>query len=160
MLGRYPADKYTLSSEEVATAVGDACPARLVALRSVFQQFVLAWLTGNGDLHGKNVSVLQGVSGEWRVAPVYDVPSTLPYGDHSMALTLQGAAEGLSRRRFVAFGEALGLPTRAVESSLDEVLAVTEPMTAELDGGVLPWNDDLRRTVVRRLSRRRRDLVG
>lgn len=160
LLGRYPADKYALSSEEVATAVGDACPARLVALRSVFQQFVLAWLTGNGDLHGKNVSVLQGVSGEWRVAPVYDVPSTLPYGDHSMALSLQGAAEGLSRRRFVAFGEALGLPTRAVESSLDEVLAVTEPMTAELDGGVLPWNDDLRRTVVRRLSRRRRDLVG
>ncbi|WP_414819923.1 HipA domain-containing protein [Serinicoccus sp. CNJ-927] len=38
-----------------------------------------AWATGNGDLHAKNLSVLQR-DGEWRVAPVYDVPSTVPYG--------------------------------------------------------------------------------
>lgn len=39
---------------------------------------VFAWLTGNGDLHAKNVSVLQQ-AGEWRIAPIYDAPPTVPY---------------------------------------------------------------------------------
>lgn len=160
LMGRYPADKYALTSEDAAGAVADACAARLVAARNAFQQFALAWLTGNGDLHGKNISVVQHRSGEWRVAPLYDVPSTLPYGDQSMALSLQGATRGLTRRRFLAFGAALGLPARAVESALDTVLAATEEVVAELDAGVLPWNANLRRTVVRQLGRRRRDLVG
>ena len=158
LLGRYPADKYTLTSEDAARAVSDACAARLVAARSAFQQFALAWLTGNGDLHGKNLAVVQGPSGEWRPAPIYDVPSTLPYGDHSMALSLQGATQGLTRRRFLAFGSALGLPPRAVESALDEVLTATEGVLGDLEAGALLWNANLRRTVVRQLERRRRDL--
>lgn len=160
LLGRYPADKYQLSSEDVARAIASACSASLVATRAVFQQFVLAWLTGNGDLHGKNVSVLQGETGEWRVAPIYDIPSTLPYGDHTMALSLQGATQGLTRRRFLAFGAELGLPARAIESALAEVLAVTDPIIDEISAGALPWNDRLRRDIVRQLRRRRRDLGG
>lgn len=159
LLGRYPADKYAVSSEEVAGAIADACSARPVAARAVFQQFALAWLTGNGDLHAKNISVVQQSSGEWRVAPIYDVPSTLPYGDRSMALPLQGATEGLTRRRFVAFGTDLGLPERAIVSALAEVLSATEAMLGELEAGVLPWNANLRRTVLRQLARRRRDML-
>lgn len=159
LLGRYPADKYALTSENASAAITDACAARAVAARAVFQQFALAWLTGNGDLHGKNLSILQQPSGEWRVAPIYDVPSTLPYGDRSMALSLQGATEGLTRRRFVTFGSALGLPERAVESALAEVLSATDSLLDELESGALPWNANLRRTVVRQLGRRRRDLL-
>ncbi len=159
LLGRYPADKYALTSEEAGNAIADVCAARPVAARAVFQQFVLAWLTGNGDLHGKNLSVVQQPSGEWRVAPIYDVPSTLPYGDRSMALPLQGATEGLTRRRFLGLGSALGLPERATASALQEVLDVAESVPDELDGGALPWNANLRRTVARQLRRRRRDLM-
>lgn len=159
LLGRYPADKYTLTSEQVGAALAGVCSSRLVAARSVFQQVVLAWLTGNGDLHGKNLSVVQHQS-EWRVAPIYDIPSTLPHGDRSLALPVQGATEGVGRKRLLAFGAALGLPGRAVESSLDEVLAATEPVLDDLAGGALPWNANLRRTVVRQLARRRADVQG
>lgn len=160
LLARYPADKYAVTSEDAGKAIADVCAARPVAARAVYQQFALAWLTGNGDLHGKNLSVVQQPSGEWRVAPIYDVPSTLPYGDRSMALTLQGATAGLTRRRFLGLGTALGLPDRATVSALQEVLDATESVPDELDGGVLPWNPNLRRTVVRQLRRRRRDLVS
>lgn len=160
LLSRYPADKYSLTSEDAAGAVADACAARLVAARNAFLQFALAWLTGNGDLHGKNIAVVQRPSGEWRVAPLYDVPSTLPYGDQSMALSLQGATQGLTRRRFLAFGAALELPARAVASALDEVLAATDGVLDELDAGVLALNANLRRTVLRQLGRRRSDLAG
>jgi serine/threonine-protein kinase HipA len=80
LLSRYPADKYGVTSEEAGSAVAGACAARLVAARNVYQQFVLAWLTGNGDLHGKNMAVVQQPSGEWRVAPIYDVPAHWPTG--------------------------------------------------------------------------------
>ena len=93
-----------------ALASTAACSARLVAARSALTQFAFAWLTGNGDLHAKNLPVLQEPSGEWRVAPIYDIPSTLRYGDTTVALTLQGADSNLSRKRFTAFGAALGLP--------------------------------------------------
>ncbi|MCB0912398.1 MAG: HipA domain-containing protein [Propionibacteriaceae bacterium] len=160
LLSRYPADKYNVTSEEVSTAISSACAAEPVAARACFQQFLLAWLTGNGDLHAKNVSILQEPGGEWRVAPIYDIPSTLPYGDRTMALTLQGTATNLGRRRFEAFGAALGLSTAAIERALDEVLRATEAVADELDDGVLPWDPHRRRTLVRQLAARRRSLTG
>lgn len=160
LLGRYPADKYSVSSEQVAQAISQRCAASVVAARAVLQQFAFAWLTGNGDLHAKNVSVLQQPDGEWRVAPIYDVPTTLPYGDRTMALRLQGANENLSRKRFLAFGAELGLPAAAVERALNDVLSVTEPMLDDLAGGVLPWNATQRREVVRQLRARRTLLEG
>lgn len=160
LLARYPSDKYALTGEETAVAVAQACAARPVAARGMLQQFVLAWLTGNGDLHAKNVSVVQLPSGEWRVAPIYDVSSTLPYGDRSMALSLQGATEGLTRRRFLGFGKALGLPPRAVESAVAEVLDATESVPDELQAGFLPWDAGVRHSVAAHLRQRRRDLEG
>lgn len=156
LLHLYPADKYHVSSEAASTAISDACAARAVAARACLQQFAFAWLTGNGDLHAKNISILQEPSGEWRVAPMYDLPSTLPYGDESMALELQGATMNLSRKRFLAFGAELGLSAAVVERALREVLQVTETMLDELRGGALPWNANLLRKVIRQLSQRRR----
>ncbi|HAM43565.1 MAG TPA: type II toxin-antitoxin system HipA family toxin [Propionibacteriaceae bacterium] len=160
LLGRYPAEKYLVTSEQLAEAVRQPCAASAVAARAVLQQIAFAWLTGNGDLHAKNVSVLQQPDGEWRVAPVYDVPSTLPYGDSSMALRLQGTRQNLSRKRFLAFGAELGLGLAAVERALNEVLSVTEPMLDDLADGVLPWTVSQRREVVRQLRVRRAALEG
>lgn len=160
LLGLYPADKYAITSEAVASAAARACQASAVALRAVFQQYAFAWLTGNGDLHGKNISVVADLQGEWRVAPIYDVPSTLPYADHDLALSLDGATQGLTRRRFLRAANTIGLPERAAESAIEEVLRVTASMIDELAGGALPWNDNLRRDIVRQLRRRRHDLEG
>lgn len=160
LAGRYPADKYRLSAEDVTLAISSACPARAVAARNCFQQFVFAWLTGNGDLHAKNISILQEPDGEWQVAPIYDVPSTLPYGDHSMALTLAGRRENLTRRAFLTFAEAIGLRERAARSALDEVLDITAGLAEGIAAGVLPFNDNLNRNLARHLARRRRDLMA
>lgn len=95
LLDLYPADKYAVGSEEVTLAAAEVCAARPVAARAALTQFAFAWLTGNGDLHAKNLSVLQQPTGEWRVAPVYDIPSTMPYGDLTMALPLDGRRRDL-----------------------------------------------------------------
>lgn len=157
LLGRYPSDKYLVSAEEVATAVADVCAARPVALRNVFIQVAFAWLVGNGDLHAKNISVLQEPGGEWRVSPMYDVLSTLPYRDHTLALTVGGRTDGLIRRHLVGFGRDIGLPTGVVERGIDLVLRATASLDDDLASGALPFNDSITRDVRRQLTRRRRD---
>ncbi|GAB3624690.1 type II toxin-antitoxin system HipA family toxin [Mariniluteicoccus endophyticus] len=160
LLDRFPADKYAMTGEDLGAAATGVCAAAPVAARAVLTQVAYAWLTGNGDLHAKNLSVLQEPSGEWRVAPVYDIPSTLAYDDQTMALPVGGRRDGLTRRHFTAYGTGIGLPTRAVDRTLDEVLEATVPMLDDLRDGALGLNRNATQTLVRRLARRRRDLGG
>ncbi|MGL5828072.1 MAG: type II toxin-antitoxin system HipA family toxin [Angustibacter sp.] len=158
LLGLYPADKYTVSAEEVARAIIAVCPARVVAAREVFRQFVFAWLTGNGDLHAKNITVLATESGEFRVAPAYDIPASLPYGDHSLALSIAGRTPGLSRRRMLELAHSLELPERAAVKTLDDCLAATASAAEDWAGGVVPMGPKALRNLVRGVRDRRRAL--
>lgn len=159
LLGIYPADKYNVSSEDVANTVGQVCAARPVALRAVFISILFAWLTGNGDLHAKNISVIER-AGEWSVAPIYDIPSTVVYGDTTTALSIGGRRSGLSRRAFTTFGVEIGLPPRAVTSAIAHVLDVTEAVEVQIGNGAVPWNAQRRRDLVRTIRRRRRDMMS
>ena len=112
-MGLSPAAKYNVGSEDVVAALAAVCKAPVVAVRNLYLQFVFAWLTGNGDLHAKNVSVLGGRHGGFVVAPVYDVPCTLLYGDDSQALPVDGRMKNLRARHWAAFARAIELPERA-----------------------------------------------
>jgi len=152
----YPADKYAVTTQEaLTTALAAVYAARAVAIRAIFRQVCFAWLTGNGDVHAKNMSVVATPEGEWRVAPMYDVPSTLPYGDHTLALSVGGMRGGLSGRQLLAFADRAGLPARAAMRVLDEVLAATETLAEDLESGALPFSPQVLRNVVRPLRSRR-----
>jgi serine/threonine-protein kinase HipA len=156
LLGIYPADKYAVTYERLVDAVAQVCAARLVAVREMFRQVCFAWLTGNGDLHAKNVSVVAPLEDEWRVAPAYDLHSMLPYSDHTLALSLMGRHDGLSRNHLMDFAATIGLPTRAARKTLDDVLSATEEVADDWRGGVLPFGPQAVRDVVRSLRHRRR----
>jgi serine/threonine-protein kinase HipA len=158
VLGIHPADKYTVSMEDLATALAGVCRSRPLALRSVLQQAVLAWATGNGDLHAKNISVVGAA--DRAVAPIYDIPSTVPYGDTTFALPVAGRRDNLTARAFRRFGETVGLPAAAVDRVLEEVLAATADVVARLEEGAVEWDVRRRQDLVRTLRRRRRDLGG
>jgi serine/threonine-protein kinase HipA len=156
VLDRWPADKYNVTAEEVASGLAAVCGAPLVALSAVFRQLCFAWLTGNGDVHAKNVSVLADGSGEWHVSPAYDLPSTVVYGDRSLALPMGGRRTGLSRRHLFAFAVSVGLPERAAARALDDVLARTEGLEASLRAGALPFPRHVVDDLVAELRYRRR----
>src|SRR5690606_12422666 len=104
-----------------------------VAALTLIRQFAFAYLICNGDGHAKNFSVLCTEDGEWRAAPAYDVPTSYPYRDYTMALTLNHkSGEDIGRHDFVALGLVVGVRPRAVEWTLDE-----------LAGRVVLWIDDL-----------------
>ncbi len=139
VLGRWPADKYRMDAEEAVVGLAEPCAARVVALRDFFRQLAFAYLTGNGDVHGKNLSILQTREGEWRASPAYDVPATVPYGDTTLALPIQGRTEGVSRRHWLAFADAIGLPERAAVGVLDDLLGRLSGLGDALRDGALPF---------------------
>lgn len=153
VMGLPPASKYNVPAEEAVNALADVCRARPVAARNLYLQFLFAWLTGNGDLHAKNISVL-GRDGDWTVAPVYDVPCTLLYGDDTLALSVAGKTKGLRARHWAEFAESIRLPSRAAASANRIALAAA----ASVNLSTLPANGSPLRGTERELRHRRAEL--
>lgn len=177
VLKLYPADKYNVGYGQVCHALADHCSAPLPALRNLAIQGAYAWLTGNGDLHAKNVSMVQQPHGEWTIAPVYDIPSTVVYGDKTLALTLGGKRTGISRRQFLGWASALGLTDRAAAQVVEIALKASGPLIADLESGTAfralkgagtkadddggsPFPDLVTRAWVKELKHRRRLMEG
>ena len=156
LLNLWPADKYNVSSEDLVAAVGRVCAARPVAVRDVYRQLCFAWLTGNGDVHAKNISVLATPEGEWRVAPAYDLPSTLPYNDLTLALPVQGRSDGLSRRVLLEFAGSIGMTPKAATSTLDDMRDATARVASDLRDGAVPFSQQTISTWTKRLEYRRK----
>jgi serine/threonine-protein kinase HipA len=166
VLGLYPADKYNVGYGQVCRALAEYCAAPLPALRNLAIQAAFAWLSGNGDLHAKNVSMVQQPSGEWSIAPVYDIPSTVVYGDKTLALTLDGKRTGISRKHFLGWAAGLGLTERAAVQVLELGLKASGPLVADLetgtafaganDDGASPFSAMVTRSWLKELKHRRR----
>lgn len=164
VLGRYPADKYLVTSEDLVAALAARSSAPVVAARSLLQQIAFAYLTCNGDAHAKNFSIVEVEardSGAVRFmpTPAYDIPSTHAYGDTTMALTVQGKdREDIGRRDFIALGDDCGVREKAVERLLDDLLARASTWIDRL--GELPFDartcHKLRRACEYRVERLRR----
>jgi serine/threonine-protein kinase HipA len=139
VLGRPPADKYLLGAGPTFAALADVCDAAVLAGRELIRQLVFAYLTGNGDAHAKNFSVLQGLDGEWQVSPLYDVPSSYLYGDTTMALSIgRRTGSDFGVMDFVDLGAQLGVPERSVRQALAELTARADGWLPELDS--LPFD--------------------
>jgi serine/threonine-protein kinase HipA len=120
---RPPADKYLLSTDRAFAALIAACDAPALAGRDLIRQLAFAYLTGNGDAHAKNFSIVQDAAGEWKVSPVYDVPCSYLYGDTTMALSIgDRTGNDFGIDDFVALGLRRGVPERATRRTLTDLV--------------------------------------
>lgn len=125
--GIYPASKYRMKTETAITALADACGrgggSKPAAVLELLKVVVFSWLIGNGDLHGKNLSIYNP-DGIWQPTPAYDLLCTQPYmrWRDPMALNLFGRANRLTRSDFVDAGERLGLRPRASTRMIDAIV--------------------------------------
>lgn len=161
VLRLWPADKYNRSYEEAVAALTRCTAAAPVARLELFRQITFAWLTGNGDLHAKNLAILENrTTGEWQVSPAYDLPSTVPYGDLTLALDLAGSRDGVSRKKLIGFADTIGVPKRAAERAIDQLLRRTSPVLSDLRTLNLPYGEQTMTRWQRELDYRRRQLSG
>lgn len=153
--GRPPADKYLLGADRTFLAMTAVCDAPVLAGRELIRRLVFAYLTGNGDAHAKNFSVLQDLDGEWQVSPAYDVPSSYPYGDVTMAMSIGGRSGGdFGAADFVELGTRLSVPERAVRRVLADLNDRAEAWLADLD--TLPFDPGKIRKLRRVIAHRRK----
>lgn len=121
-LNRYPADKYRLSLNEIAKAIMELTTAPTVSIFKLMHQISFSYLLGNGDLHAKNISLQTTVSGYIDLTPAYDLICTHIYGDHKMALKLNGRDDNLKRKDILQFANNFNVPEIAVNKMLDKLV--------------------------------------
>ena len=105
---------------EVSLAVEDGCQVQgrapgdkyLVGYAATF-----AALAAVCDAHAKNFSVLQARDGEWFVSPGYDLHSSQPYGDSTLAIPVNDRRSDVGAADVLAVGSALGLPEPSCDAS-------------------------------------------
>lgn len=126
IFGQPPSEKYSAAaSHDVAAAIGRA--ASLETAVEFVRRLAFAALTGNGDMHLKNWSLIYPGDGTTpELAPVYDVLSTVAYlpGD-DLALSLGGTRsfKALTKDRWETFAARASLPVGAVHGAVTDVVA-------------------------------------
>ncbi|MFI6210853.1 type II toxin-antitoxin system HipA family toxin [Nocardia brasiliensis] len=133
VLGRYPAAKYRITLQEAIKALADAVTAGRgsapLAVLTMLEIAAFSYLIGNGDLHGKNLSVRQSPDGIWEVTPAYDLLSSQPYLNWAdpMALLLYGRDAKLTYRWWEEAATRLGVTERAIKRSVTRIIDASEP---------------------------------
>lgn len=125
VFGVYPSRKYEGAAyHDIAAALNVAVSS--AATLDFVRRLALAALTGNGDMHLKNWSLIYREPGDKpQLAPVYDVLSTIPYiPADAMALSLAGERpfKALNVQRWKAFASRARLPEAAVLRSVVDTI--------------------------------------
>jgi len=116
-----------------SSAVGDS-------LTTLLRAVTLNIVIGNGDAHAKNFSLLHEISGALRMTPLYDLLSTLYYGDDRLAMYVDNVrrTNQVTGDRLLNEAVSWGLPRRRafeiVDDILDRVPAAAEAARDETDG--------------------------
>lgn len=122
LLDRYPADKYAVGLSDLAGAIAAHSSTPILDVAKLVRLTAFSYAIANGDLHAKNVSLLLTEDrSSLTLSPAYDLLTTLPYGDSSMALPLDGRDKRLRRPLFVDFAARFGVRAAATHALLDEV---------------------------------------
>jgi serine/threonine-protein kinase HipA len=139
--GRLPDKKYQEdggpSLRVIAEMLGTVDPASLPNLLCAVALHVLV---GNGDAHAKNYSLLHQPSGALRLAPLYDVMSTLFYEQGELAMYIDNvrSTNQVTSDRIineaVSWGLARSRATQTLNELLSAVPASVEAATADTPG--------------------------
>ena len=150
VFGVYPSRKYEGAAyHDIAAALNTAVSA--AAALEFVRRLALAVMTGNGDMHLKNWSLIYRDEGSTpTLAPIYDVLSTIPYiPTDSMALSLGGerSFKALLASRWKSFANRARLPEPAVLQAVVETAALVNERWWQL-----PERDILPVTVLERID--------
>ena len=116
-------DKYRSSMEKVGKALGVYSSNPLLDKTFFFDIAIFSFLTGNNDMHLKNFSMIESLSG-WILSPAYDllnVAIVFPEDTEELALTLVGKKNKLKREHFEQLGEGLRLTNKQIKGSFNRM---------------------------------------
>jgi serine/threonine-protein kinase HipA len=124
--GTLPAQKYEEdggpSLRKVAGILTETDPD---SLEPLLRAVTLNVVIGNGDAHAKNFSLLHDRGGALRLAPLYDLLSTLMYGDDRLAMYIDNVrhTDRVTFERLINEAATWGLSRTRAEEVVGDLLA-------------------------------------
>lgn len=96
------------------------------------------WI-GNGDMHLKNIALLEDEAGQLHLSPAYDLLSTRLYGDTTMCLPLNKRQEDFTRGDWLTYAARdCGIPRNEAKGILAQMVARLDDALALVDRSPLP----------------------
>jgi len=117
-------------------------------VEAAFRRMAFNVVAHNRDDHARNHAFLMNASGEWRLAPAFDLTfSPGPGGEHYLAIDGEGRRP--TRMNLLAEGKAAGLPAKRLEAILGEVVAAVDqwPKQAAEAGITSARNEELKAVI-------------
>ncbi len=150
-------DKYKSSMEKIGKAINNYSNNPLLDSIFFFEMALFSFLTGNNDMHLKNFSMIETVSG-WSLAPAYDLLNVAilnPSDIEELALTIQGKKRKLTKENFVHLGEELGLTAKQIASVFKRFIKNKEIAFNWIENSFLTFEmkEEYRSVLIERYSR-------
>lgn len=98
------------------------------AVEQFFRRIVFNIITRNQDDHVKNISFLMSRTGQWHLAPAYDITYASDMGNYWLAkhqMSMNGKTENFESEDFYACGKAMNLSKARIKKICEEVKAST-----------------------------------
>ncbi|MEX1212353.1 MAG: HipA domain-containing protein [Balneolaceae bacterium] len=142
LTGRLTEDKYKGSHEQIAKSIKRHTENPLFDLTRFFELVLFCYVTGNGDMHLKNFSLLNDPTRGWSLSPAYDLLSTrlvIPESEdpEELALTLTGKKSHFQARSFQEFGETIGLNRKQISNIIERLLDKRSAFEAIIENSFL-----------------------
>lgn len=127
LTGRLTEDKYKGSHEQIARLIRKFSDNPLFDLTRYYELVLFNYLTGNGDMHLKNFSLIRDRTVGWKLAPAYDLLNTRlviteEKDPEELALTLAGKKSKFTAVTFEEFGKTIGLNPKQIQGIRERLL--------------------------------------
>jgi serine/threonine-protein kinase HipA len=127
-------DKYEGSAELCGRLVRQHVADPEASARRLFLQLCFSYWVGNGDLHLKNLSLIERDDRLYTLSPAYDLISTWIYGGRELALPVSGKKRTVTRSNWLEFAERhAGIPHAEAQAILDGMLSRREAAVALIE---------------------------
>ena len=139
LTGTLTEDKYRASLEKIGEAISRWSAQPGVDNARLFALAVFCFLTGNGDMHLKNFSLLQS-KGRNALSPAYDLLNTKLYLpiDEDSALSVNGKRKRLRRADFEALARHLGVADKFKDRLFWQIPTWWQECQGMLDSELVP----------------------
>lgn len=126
--------KYKSSYERIGKAILQYASLPKMDVTNFFELVFFSWLTGNNDMHLKNISLYESEEDVIRMTPAYDLLNAAiinPKDNEELALTLNGRKRKIGRDDFKECAKNLGIEPIVVERLFHKYIGLL-PMFEEV----------------------------
>ena len=108
ILDKYPSEKYRISLNQIADKIMVLSTVAPITILELLKQYYFSYLLGNGDLHAKNVSLLQKNGSSFiELSPAYDIITTSIYKDYKMAIKINGRDDNIKLKTILDYANRI-----------------------------------------------------